>query len=75
VAWEALALLAVSEDSVALVQWAANQALSKCQVLLVQALQVLKLSQLVPEVLEALGELVVLEVLVPLEHRLTHSLH
>jgi hypothetical protein len=54
------------------VQWAVNQALSKCQVLLVQALQALKLSQLVPE---ALGELVVPEVLVPLEHRLTHSLH
>jgi hypothetical protein len=60
------------------VQWVASQALSKCQVLLVQALQVLKLSQLVPEVLEALGvlgELVVPEVQVPLEHRLTHSLH
>ena len=56
-------------------QWVANQALSKCQVLLVQALQVLKLNQLVPEVLEALGELEVLEAQVPLEHRLTHSLH
>jgi hypothetical protein len=57
------------------VQWVVSQALSKCQVLLVQALQALKLSQLVPEALEALGELVVPEVLVPLEHRLTHSLH
>jgi hypothetical protein len=54
------------------VQWAVNQALSKCQVLLVQALQALKLSQLVPE---ALVVLVVPEVLVAQEHRLTHSLH
>jgi hypothetical protein len=72
VAWEASVLLAVSEDSVALVQWAVSQALSKCQVLLVQALQALKLSQLVPE---ALVVLVVPEVLVAQEHRLTHSLH
>jgi hypothetical protein len=57
------------------VQWVASQALSKCQVLLVQALQALKLSQLVPEVLEVLVVLVVPEVLVPLEHRLTHLLH
>ena len=56
-------------------QWVANQALSKCQVLLVQALQVLKLNQLVPEELEALVVREVPEVLVPLEHRLTHSLH
>jgi hypothetical protein len=75
VAWEASVLLAVSEDSVALVQWAVSQALSKCQVLLVQALQALKLSQLVPEVLEELVVQEVPEAQVPLEHRLTHSLH
>jgi hypothetical protein len=75
VAWEASVLLAVSEDSVALVQWAVSQALSKCQVLLVQALQALKLSQLVPEALVVLVVLVVPEVLVAQEHRLTHSLH
>ena len=56
-------------------QWVVSQALSKCQVLPPQVLLALKLNQQALEVQEALVVQEVPEVLVPLELRLTHSLH